>query len=119
MKKLLFLVLSSIFLSCERDEIICDTSFKTMNLHVRDTLEFVKVHDTQNGFVLYYDSLVYQSFKVVDDSYFNIIGPNKQTDLNIEFRYINDTVHKRVVPICIFTDECHINFFYPHDTLTL
>lgn len=119
MKKFLLILSFLLFYSCEKNEVICDTSFRSFNLYVRDTLEYVIVRDINLGHVLYSDSNVYTQFKVVDDSYLNIMGVNNQTSLNIEFRYINDSVHKRVSPVCITTDECHINFYYPSDTLWL
>ena len=119
MKKLLLVLSLVLFYSCEKDDVICDTSFKSLNLYVRDTLEYVVVRDINSGYVLYSDSGIYTQFKVVDDSYLHIMGTNNQTSLNIDFRYVNDSVYKRVSPICIYTDECHINFYYPSDTLWL
>jgi hypothetical protein len=120
MKKLLLVLSLVLFYSCEKDNVICDTSFKSLNLYVRDTLEYVIVRDINLGHVLYSDSNVFNRFKVVDDSYLNIMGVNNQTILNIEFRYVNDPVNFfRVSPICVYTDECHINFYYPSDTLWL
>ena len=117
MKKFLVLIgLISLF-SCEKEEVICDTYFKSYHLYVKDTLEHIEVVDIDKGYILYADSGLNSQFKVVDDSYFNMIGPNQQTTLNIRFRYLNDTVHLRVVPICVFTDDCHVNMFYPSDTL--
>jgi hypothetical protein len=117
MKKLLLAFSLVLFYSCEKDNVICDTSFRSLNLYVRDTLEYVIVRDINLGHVLYSDSGIYNQFKVVDDSYLHIMGANNQTTLNIDFRYVNDSVYKRISPICIFTDECHINFYYPSDTL--
>jgi len=119
MKKLLFLLSVIFFTSCEKEEIICDTSFHSHYLFVKDTLEYVKVFDIDSGHILYQDSNVYPQFKVVDDSYLQIMGVNSQAALNINFRYVNDTVYKRVSPICIYTDNCHVNFNYPSDTLWL
>jgi hypothetical protein len=119
MKKLSLLFIVFSLFSCEKEGVICDTSFRSLNLYVRDTLEYVVVRDINLGNVLYSDRNVYNQFKVVDDSYLNIMGVNNQTTLNIEFRYVNDSIYKRVSPVCIFTDECHINFYYPSDTLLL
>lgn len=119
MKKLSVLFILFSLFSCEKEGVICDTSFKSFNLFVRDTLEYVVVRDINSGYVLYSDSEIYTQFKVVDDSYLHIMGTNNQTSLNIDFRYVNDSVYKRVSPVCIFTDECHINFYYPSDTLLL
>ena len=119
MKKLSVLFILFSLFSCEKEGVICDTSFRSLNLYVIDTLEYVVVRDINLGNVLYSDSNVYNQFKVVDDSYLNIMGVNNQTTLNIEFRYVNDSIYKRVSPVCIFTDECHINFYYPSDTLLL
>jgi len=119
MKKFLLALSFVLFYSCEKDEVICDTSFKSFNLYVKDTLEYVMVRDINSGYVLYSDSGIYTQFKVVDDSYLHIMGINNQTTLNIDFRYVNDSFYKRVIPICISTDECHINFYYPSDTLLL
>lgn len=117
MKKFLFLIVSLFLFSCEKQEAICDTSFKSYHLYVKDTLEYVQVVDINNDNILYTDSVLYSRFKVVDDSYLNIIGKNKQATLNIRFRYIDDTIHQRVNPVCVYTDDCHINLFYPSDTL--
>lgn len=103
--------------SCEKESVICDTSFRTHYLYVDDTLEYIKVHDIDNGFVLYSDSNVYSQFKVVDDSYLHILGTNSNGTLNIEFRRVNDSVHLNVRPICIYSDECHVYSYYPSDTL--
>lgn len=103
--------------SCEKESVICDTSFRTHYLYVDDTLEYIKVHDINNGFVLYSDSNVYSQFKVVDDSYLHILGTNSHGTLNIEFRRVNDSVHLNVRPICIYSDECHVYSYYPSDTL--
>jgi hypothetical protein len=119
MKKLSVLFILFSLFSCEKEGVICDTSFKSLNLYVRDTLEYVVVRDINSGYVLYSDSGIYTQFKVVDDSYLHIMGTNNQTSLNIDFRYVNDSIYKRVSPVCIFTDECHINFYYPSDTLLL
>jgi hypothetical protein len=122
MKNILTFLLSFIFLffySCEKEEVICDTSFRSLNLYVRDTLEYVIVSDINSGYVLYSDSGIYTQFKVVDDSYLHMMGLNNRTTLNIDFRYVNDSVYNRVSPICIYSDECHINFYYPSDTLWL
>ena len=116
MKKLLLLLLFP-FLGCEKDNVICTTEFRSYSLHVKDTLEYVKVVNIDNGNTLYSDSNVYSEFKVVDDSYLNVIGKNQQTTLNIRFRYVNDTVHQRIYPICLSTDECHVYISTPHDTL--
>jgi hypothetical protein len=119
MKHLFYFLLTLLIVGCQEEEVICDTSFKSFNLYVRDTLEHVIVRDINSEYVLYSDSNVYTQFKVVDDSYLHIMGPNQQTTLNINFRYVNDSVGVRVVPICIYTDKCHINFSYPSDTLLL
>jgi len=117
MKKFLFLILTFLALSCEKNEVICDTSFKSYHLYVKDTVEYLRVVDIDNGYILYSDSNLYSRFKVVDDSYLNIIGKNQQRALNIKFRYTRDTVYQRIQPVCITTDECHVNFYYPSDTL--
>ena len=115
--KWLLLLIGLSFVSCEKENIICDTSYKSLYLYVKDTVEHIQVVDINNGYVLYSDSNLYSQFKVVDDSYLNVIGRNNQTTLNIKFRYVGDTVHLRVNPICIHTDDCHVNFYYPSDTL--
>lgn len=117
MKTFLFVIGIVLFSSCERDDIICDASFKSYHLYVKDTIEYLQVVDIENGNVLYSDSNLYSRFKVVDDSYLNIMGRNKKNSLNIKFRYVGDTVHQRVHPVCIYTDDCHVNFYYPSDTL--
>lgn len=117
MKKFLFLIGSLFLFSCEKQEIICDTSFKSYHLYVKDTLEYIQVVDINNDNILYSDYGLYSRFKVVDDSYLNIIGRNQQATLNIRFRYVGDTVHQRVHSVCIYTDNCHVNFSYPSDTL--
>jgi hypothetical protein len=119
MKHLFYLLITLFIVGCQEEEVICDTSFKSFNLHVKDTLEYVIVRDINSEYVLYSDSNVYTQFKVVDDSYFHIMGSDRQTTLNIDFRYVNDSVGLRVVPICVYTDKCHINFYYPSDTLSL
>lgn len=118
MKKLL-VILGLISLSCEKGDIICDTSFRSYHLYVRDTLKYIEIVDIDRGYTLYLDSGLYTQFKVVDDSYFNIIGPNQRTNFNIRFLYEKDTLPlvQRVQPICVFTDDCHVNMFYPSDTL--
>ena len=116
MKKFLFLITSLFLFSCEKQEVICDASFKSYHLYVKDTLEYIYVEDINNNNVLYSDSLLYSRFKVVDDSYLNIMGRNQQATLNIRFRNISDTVHQRVAVI-VYTDNCHVNLFYPSDTL--
>lgn len=117
MKKLITYFLFLTLLSCEKGEVICDASFRSYHLYVKDTVEYLQVVDITNGNVLYSDSNLYSQFKVVDDSYLNIMGRNQQRALNIKFRYIGDTVHLRVNPVCIYTDDCHVNFSYPSDTL--
>jgi hypothetical protein len=120
MKKLsvLFILLS--LFSCEKEGVICDTSFKSLNLYPKDTLEYVMVTDYGSGYILYSDSVVYDKFKVVDDSYFHFIGANNQTTLNIQYQYLNDSSNTiKVCSVCVYTDECHINFSPPSDTLWL
>ena len=117
MKKFLFLITLLFLFSCEKQEVICDTSFKSYHLYVKDTLEYIYVVDINNNNVLYSDSLHYSRFKVVDDSYLNIMGRNQQATLNIRFRYIGDTVYQRVNPVFVYTDDCHVNIFYSSDTL--
>lgn len=101
---------------CEKG-IICTQEFRSYYMHPKDTLEYITVVDIDNGNILYNDSNVYKEFKVVDDSYLNIMGTNQQATLNIKFRYVNDSVHLRVYPICISTDECHVYNYNPNDTL--
>jgi hypothetical protein len=116
MKKLFILLLFP-FLGCEKENVICTTEFRSYSLYVKDTLEYVKVVNIDNGNTLYSDSNVYPEFKVVDDSYLNVIGENQRAALNIRFRYVNDTIHQRIYPICLSTDECHVYISTPHDTL--
>lgn len=115
--KWLSLLIGLSFVSCEKENVICDTSFKSLYLYVKDTVEHIQVVDIKNDYVLYSDSNLYSQFKVVDDSYLNVMGKNQRTALNIKFRYVDDSVHLRVQPVCIYTDDCHVNFFYPSDTL--
>ena len=102
---------------CEKDNVICTTEFRSYSLYVKDTLEYVKVEDIDNGNTLYTDSNVYPEFKVVDDSYLNVMGKSQQVTLNIKFRYVNDTVHQRVYPLYLNTDSCHVYISPIHDTL--
>jgi hypothetical protein len=117
MKKVLTFFLFISLFSCEKDNVICDTSFRSYHLYIKDTVEYLQVVDIVNDNILYSDSNLYSRFKVVDDSYLNIMGRNQQATLNIRFRYVGDTVHQRVHPVCIYTDDCHVNFYYPSDTL--
>jgi hypothetical protein len=117
MKKILIILGFFSLYSCEKEGVICDTSFRSLNLYVKDTLEYVIVEDIDNDNILYSDSGIYSQFKVIDDSYLNVMGRNQRATLNIRFRYNGDTVHQRVHPVCIHTDECHVNFYYPSDTL--
>lgn len=118
MKKLL-IILGLISVSCEKEYIICDTSFRSYNLYVKDTLEYIVVEDIDNNKILYCDSGVYPEFKVIDDSYLNEIGRNERATLNIRFLYVKDRppLVQRVHSVCITTDDCHVNFNYPSDTL--
>jgi len=102
---------------CEKENVVCTTEFRSYSLYVKDTLEYVKVEDIDNGNILYSDSNLYSRFKVVDDSYLNIMGRNKKNNLNIKFRYVGDTVHQRIYPILVSTDECHVYISPIHDTL--
>jgi len=116
MKKLFILLLFP-FLGCEKENVVCTMEFKSYLMYVKDTLEYVKVEDIDNGNTLYTDSNVYPEFKVVDDSYLNVMGKGQQVTLNIKFRYVNDTVHQRIYPILVSTDECHVYISPIHDTL--
>jgi hypothetical protein len=106
-----------ILTSCEKEEQICDTSFRSHYLYSKDSLEFIRVVDINNEYVLYSDSNFYGQFKVIDDSYLNIMGKNTQTVINIQFKRINDSVHLNVYPICVYSDDCHVYSYYPSDTL--
>ena len=120
MKKLLLALSFVLFYSCEKDNVICDTSFRSLNLYPRDTLEYVVVKDYSSGYVLYSDSGVYNQFKVVDDSYLHVMGANSKTSLNIQFRYTSDPINStKLCSSCIYTDDCHINFISSNDTLCL
>ena len=116
MKKLFILLLFP-FLGCEEDNIMCTDVFMSYSMYVKDTLECVKVEDIDNGNTLYTDSNVYPEFKVVDDSYLDVMGKSQQVTLNIKFRYVNDTVHQRVYPLYLNTDSCHVYISPIHDTL--
>jgi hypothetical protein len=105
-----------LFTSCEKER-VCDTSLQTHYLYAQDTLEYVKIWDINTDYVLYSDSNVIGPFKLVDDSYFNFIGPNSQTTLNLQYRFPNDTVYGRFVGLCVFTDECHVNYSINFDTI--
>lgn len=114
--KLLIFCLSIFFISCEKDE-ICDTSFKSYDLFAKDTLSYVKITDINKDSVLYSDSNIVGPFKLIDDSYFKIVGPNKQVTLNLQYRFVNDTVHGRFIGLCVFSDDCHIQYHLPLDTI--
>lgn len=118
MKKLL-IILGLISVSCEKEYVICDTSFRSYNLYVKDTLKYIIVEDINNNKILYCDSEVYPDFKVIDDGYLNVLGRNNRTTLNIKFLYVKDRppLVQRVHSVCITTDDCHVNFNYPSDTL--
>lgn len=103
--------------SCEKEQTICDTSFRTHYLYSNDSLEFIRVVDVNNEYVLYSDSNFYGQFKVIDDSYLHIMGKNTQTVINIQFKRINDSVHLNVYPVCVYSDDCHVYSYYPSDTL--
>ena len=119
MKKILIILGFFSLHSCEKEGVICDTSFRSLNLYVKDTLEYVIVEDIDNDNILYSDSGIYSQFKVIDDSYLNVMGRNQRTTINIRFLYVKDRspLVQRVHSICVFTDDCHINFYYPSDTL--
>jgi len=114
--KLLIFCLSIFFISCEKDE-ICDTSFKSYDLFAQDTLNFVKITDINTDSVLYSDSNIVGPFKLIDDGYFNVVGPNKQITLNLQYRFINDSVYGRFIGLCVFTDDCHVQYKFPLDTI--
>ena len=117
LKRFGFIIISTFFLyGCEK-EIICDTSHRTYYLYAEDTLEYVKIWDVNTDYVLYSDSNIIGQFKLIDDSYFNFIGPNGQATLNLQYRFPNDTVYGRFVGLCIFTDNCHVNYTLPFDTI--
>ena len=116
MNKLLFLFLPLTILSCE-DEIVCDTSVKSYYLYAKDTLEYVKIWDVDRENVLFSDSNISGQIKLIDDSYFNIVGPNQRINLNLQYRYPNDTVYGRFVGLCVYTDDCHVQYTLPYDTI--
>lgn len=116
MKRLLLLPLF-LFTSCEDDTVICDQSFRSYYMFSKDTLEYIEIKDIDNGNCLFSDSNFYGSFKVIDDSYFHVVGPNKQITLNLKYVKRNDSIHAHFAGMCAFTDDCHINFYFPRDTI--
>jgi hypothetical protein len=105
-----------LFTSCEKER-VCDTSLQTHYLYAQDTLEYVKIWDINTDYVLYSDSNVIGPFKLVDDSYFNFIGTNSRTTLNLQYRFPKDSVYGRFVGLCVFTDECHVYYSMNFDTI--
>ncbi len=103
MNKLFYLLLFLTIVSC-KDEIICDTSVKSYYLYAKDTLEYVKIWDVDRGNVLFSDSNISGQIKLIDDSYFHMVGPNQRINLNLQYRYPNDTVYGRFVGLCVYTD---------------
>lgn len=116
MNKLFYLLLSITLVSCDED-IICDTSVKSYYLYADDTLEYVKIWDVDLGNVLFSDSNISGQIKLIDDSYFHMVGPNQRINLNLQYRYPNDTVHGRFVGLCLYTDDCHVRYSLPYDTI--
>lgn len=114
MKYLIILIL--IISSC-KDEIICDTSFRQYNLQTIDTLEWVLITDYDYGDTLYYSKNVYGVVPLIDDSYFQKVGPNSQIGLTIGYRFLNDSVGGRFLGVCAYTDECHVIYSQSFDTL--
>ena len=67
----------SIDLNSLEDKIICDTSFQSHYLYSEKTLEYVKIWDGDRGYVLFSDSNISGQIKLIDDSYFHMVGPNQ------------------------------------------
>jgi len=116
MNKLFYLLLSITLVSC-KEEIICDTSFQSHYLHSEKPLDYIKIWDVDRGYVLFSDSNISGQIKLIDDSYFHIVGPNQRINLNLQYRYPNDTVHGRFVDLCVYTDDCHVQYKIPYDTI--
>jgi hypothetical protein len=116
MNKLFYLLLFLTIVSC-KDEIICDTSVKSYYLYAKDTLEYVKIWDVDRGNVLFSDSNISGQIKLIDDSYFHMVGPNQRINLNLQYHYPNDTVYGRFVGLCVYTDDCHVQYAIPYDTI--
>ena len=114
--KLFYLLLSITLVSCE-EKIICDTSFQSHYLYSEKTLEYIKIWDGDRGYVLFSDSNISGQIKLIDDSYFHMVGPNQRINLNLQYRYPNDTVYGRFVGLCVYTDDCHVQYKIPYDTI--
>ena len=112
-----YFVLPLIFLliSCEKDGVICDTSFRTNTVYSRDTLIYYEVEDRDRDSIIYSDSNVIGNIPIIDDSYFGIIGGNGFVGLNIRVIPVNSNLH--VIGLCAYSDNCHIYTPRTLDTL--
>lgn len=116
MNKLIYLLLPITLVSCE-DKIICDTSFQSHYLYSEKTLEYIKIWDVDRGYVLFSDSNISGQIKLIDDSYFHMIGPNQSIGLNLQYHWLNDTVYGRFVGLYAYTDDCHVQYQISYDTI--
>jgi hypothetical protein len=116
MKNIIYSLLSLILLSsCEKDGVICDTSFRTNTVYSRDTLVYYEVEDMDRDSIIYSDSNVIGNIPIINDSYLSVIGRNSSVGLNIRLIPVNSNLH--VIGLCAYSDNCHIYTPRTLDTL--
>jgi hypothetical protein len=116
MKNIIYSLLALILLSsCEKDGVICDTSFRTNTVYSLDTLTYYEVEDTDRDSIIYSDSNVIGNIPVIDDSYLNVMGRNSTVGLNIRYTPKNRNLY--VVGLCANSDNCHVHTPHILDTL--
>jgi hypothetical protein len=116
MKNIIYSLLSLILLSsCEKDGVICDTSFRTNTVYSRDTLVYYEVEDMDRDSIIYSDSNVIGNIPIINDSYLSVIGRNNSVGLNIRLIPVNSNLH--VIGLCAYSDNCHIYTPRTLDTL--
>jgi hypothetical protein len=116
MKNIIYSLLALILLSsCEKDAVICDTSFRTNTVYSRDTLIYYEVEDMDRDSIIYSDSNVIGNIPIINDSYLSVIGRNSSVGLNIRLIPVNSNLH--VIGLCAYSDNCHIYTPRTLDTL--
>ena len=103
--------------SCEKDGVICDTSFRTNTVYSRDTLIYYEVEDMDRDSIIYSDSNVIGNIPIIDDSYLSVIGSNNNVGLNIRVIPVNSNLH--VFSLSAYSDNCHIYTTHTLDTLVI
>lgn len=102
-----FLILIILLFSCEKER-YCDTSFRSYNLFSEKRLEYITIKDITNDTIIGEYHNIQGSFELINDNYFKVIKPNNVITVNLNYKYVNDSVDLRVVGFCVITDDCHV-----------